>query len=97
MNFKTFSKTAAALLLAAPAVALAGEPAANRFSHEGVSYQYTTEVTGGERIIRGTAFAGKVPFELHVRKNIVTGTFNHQPVEFTQGEARTLGIQVASN
>jgi hypothetical protein len=97
MTFKSFSLIATAFVLAAPNVASASETAANQFSHEGVTYQYTTEVVGGERVIRGSAFAGKVPFELHVHKNIVTGTFNHQPVEFTQTEAKSMGIQVASN
>ena len=97
MTFKTFSIAAAALVLAAPVVASASETAANQFSHEGVTYQYTTEVVGGDRVIRGSAFAGKVPFELHVHKNVVTGTFNHQPVEFTQAEAKSMGIQVALN
>jgi hypothetical protein len=97
MTFKTFSMSAAALVLAAPVVASASETAANQFSHDGVTYQYTTEVVGGDRVIRGSAFAGKVPFELHVRKHVVTGTFNYQPVEFTQAQAKSMGIQVASN
>lgn len=98
MNFNSFQLAAAALLIAAPGVASAKDAsAANQFSHQGVSYEYTTEVTGGERVIRGTAFAGKVPFELHVRGNLVSGTFDHQAVAFSQAEARSLGIQVAAN
>jgi hypothetical protein len=97
MTFKTFSIAAAAFVLAAPAVAFASEAAPAQFSHEGVTYQYTTEVTGSERVIRGTAFAGKVPFELHVKGKFVSGTFNHQAVEFTQAEAKSMGILVASN
>ena len=98
MNFKSFQIAAAALLIAAPVVATAKDAdSANQFSHQGVTYQYTTEVTGSERIIRGSAFAGKVPFELHVKGKVVSGTFNHQPVEFTQAEAKSMGILVASN
>lgn len=97
MFFKTFQVAAAAFVLAVPVVASANEATASQFSHDGVTYQYTTEVIAGERVIRGSAFAGKVPFELHVRKNLVTGTFDHQPVEFTQAEAKAMGIQVALN
>ena len=98
MNFKSFQFAAAALLLAAPVVATAKDAdAANQFSHQGVTYQYTTEVTGAERVIRGTAYAGKVPFELHVKGKVVSGTFNNQSVEFTQAEARSMGILVAAN
>jgi len=96
MFIKSFQIAAAAALIAAPAVAFAEDTGA-QFTHEGVTYQYTTQVSAGERVIRGAAFGGKVPFELHVRGRYVTGTFNHQPVEFTQAEARALGVQVASN
>jgi len=98
MNFKSFQFATVALLVATPVVASAKDAdAANQFSHHGVTYQYTTEVTGSERVIRGSAYAGKVPFELHVKGNLVSGTFNHQSVEFTQSEAKSMGILVASN
>jgi hypothetical protein len=32
-----------------------------------------------------------------VRGRYVTGTFNSQPVEFTQAEAKAAGILIASN
>lgn len=96
MFLKSFQIAAAAALIAAPALVHAEEAGA-KFTHEGVTYQYTTQVAGGERVIRGAAFNGKVPFELHVRGRFVTGSFNHQPVEFSQAEAKAMGIQVASN
>lgn len=96
MFLKSFQIAAAAALIAAPALAHADESAA-KFTHEGVTYTYTTQVANGARVIRGTAFNGKAPFELHVRGRYVTGTFNSQAVEFTQAEARALGIQVATN
>lgn len=96
MLIKSFQIAAAAALIAAPALAHAGETTA-KFTHEGVTYTYTAQDVGGERVIKGTAFNGKAPFELHVRGRFVTGTFNSQPVEFTQAEAKALGIQVASN
>lgn len=96
MFLKSFQIAAAAALIAVPAIAQAEDTGA-KFTHEGVTYTYTTQVANGERVIKGTAFGGKAPFELHVRGRYVTGTFNHQAVEFTQAEARALGIQVASN
>lgn len=96
MFIKSFQIAAAAALVAVPALAHA-ESAGAQFTHEGVTYTYTTQVANGERVIRGTAFNGKAPFELHVRGRYVTGTFNSTPVEFTQAEAKALGIEVASN
>lgn len=96
MFLKSFQIAAAAALIAAPALAHA-EDAGAQFTHEGVTYTYTTENAKGERVIRGTAFNGKAPFELHVRGRYVTGSFNHQPVEFTQAEAKAAGILIASN
>lgn len=96
MLIKSFHIAAAAALFAVPALAHA-DSAAQQFTHEGVTYTYTSEEANGERVIRGTAFNGKAPFELHVRGRFVTGTFNSQAVEFTQAEAKALGIQVASN
>lgn len=96
MFIKSFQIAAAAALIAAPALAHAEAPG-SQFTHEGVTYVYTTQAGKGERVIRGTAFGGKAPFELHVRGRYVTGTFNNQPVEFTQADAKALGIEVASN
>lgn len=96
MFLKSFQIAAAAALIAAPALAHAEDSAA-KFTHQGVTYTYTSEVANGERVIRGTAFDGKAPFELHVRGRYVTGTFNNQAVEFTKAEAKALGIQVAAN
>ena len=84
---------AAALVLAAPAVASA-EAQADSFAYKGVSYSYTTETKGEEKIVRGTAYAGKVPFELHIRKKSVEGTFNDRPVSFTLNDVKKLGINV---
>ena len=56
---KTFALAAAALVVAAPAVA-----GAETFKHKGVEYNYTTEQQDGEQVLRGTAYSGKVPFEL---------------------------------
>lgn len=87
------STAAAALVLAAPAVASA-QAQADSFAYKGVSYSYTTETKGEEKIVRGTAYAGKVPFELHIRKKSVEGTFNDRPVSFTLNDVKKLGINV---
>lgn len=85
----SYFAAAAIAFLAAPA-AFAAEDGA--FSHKGVQYSYTSEDAAGEKVIKGTAYAGKVPFELHVRKKTVTGTFNHQPVEFRLSDVKKLGF-----
>ncbi|MCH7627249.1 MAG: hypothetical protein IH997_00850 [Proteobacteria bacterium] len=84
---KTFALTAAALIVAAPAVA-----SAETFKHKGVEYSYTTEEQNGEKVLRGTAYSGKVPFELRVRKKTVDGTFNNKPVSFSLTEAKKAGL-----
>ena len=87
-----------AILLAAsvPALALAAADDAGQFTHKGVDYHYTTEDSAGDRVVRGTAYAGKVPFELHIHKKTVTGTFNSKPVEFDLAEAKQLGLDVSN-
>ncbi|WP_226016872.1 hypothetical protein [Novosphingobium sp. FKTRR1] len=81
---------ATALTVAAAAPAIAAEDGS--FNHKGVAYNYTTEDKAGEKIVRGTAYAGKVPFELHIKKKSVTGTFNNKPVEFRLADVQKLGI-----
>ncbi len=77
---------------AAPGLALAADNNGGQFTHKGVDYSYTTEDKSGDRIIRGTAYAGKVPFELHIHKKTVTGTFNDKPVEFDLADVKKLGL-----
>lgn len=78
----SFAITAAALLLAAPAAASAAEPDAGSFTYQGVKYDYTAEQQGDVKVLKGSAYAGKVPFELRVTKRTVTGRFNGRPVSF---------------
>lgn len=94
---KTAFLAASLLVAAAPAVAFAagaGEDGA--FTHKGVDYNYSTEEKGGEKIVKGTAYAGKVPFELHIRKKTVTGTFNNKPVEFELSDVKKLGLETGN-
>lgn len=91
IHFNT-SIAAAAILLAAPGIATAETSAPTTFHNQGVEYSYTTETTGNEQIVRGTAYAGSVPFELHIKKKVVEGTFNHQPVTFSFDQVKKLGL-----
>jgi hypothetical protein len=86
---------ASLIAVAAPAVALAAGDDAGKFTHKGVDYSYTATDQNGEKVIRGTAYAGKVPFELHIHKKTVTGTFNDKPVEFDLEDVQKLGVTVA--
>ena len=80
---------AAALVL--PAVAMAEEAPKQSFVYQGVTYSYTTtEMQGGAKILKGTANNGKVPFELKVTKDGVSGTFNRAPVTFDMHEVQHL-------
>ena len=82
------------LVAAAPTLALAAGDEAGKFTHKGVDYIYTTEDQGGEKVVRGTAYAGKVPFELHIHKKTVTGTFNNKPVEFELADVQKMGLDL---
>lgn len=83
----------AAALAFVPAVAQADEIAnTEAFTHKGVDYSYTTEVKGDTKIVRGTAYAGKVPFELRVKNKSVDGTFNNRPVHFELRDVQKLGL-----
>ena len=84
------------LVVAAPTVALAASDNAGQFTHKGVDYNYTTEDKGADKVVRGTAYAGKVPFELHIHKKTVTGTFNNKPVEFELSDVKKLGIDLGN-
>ena len=88
--------TATLLLTAVPTVALAAGDDAGKFTHKGVDYSYTTEDKGGDKVVRGTAYAGKVPFELHIHKKTVTGTFNDKPVEFELADVQKMGIDIGN-
>ena len=91
---KTTLFAATLLAVAAPTVAFAAKDDAGQFTHKGVDYSYTTEDHGADKVVRGTAYAGKVPFELHIHKKTVTGTFNNKPVEFELADVQKLGINV---
>ena len=86
---------AAVATLAIPAAAHAQVDAEQgTFTYKGVAYAYTAEKVGDTKVIHGTAYNGKVPFELHVSAKTVTGQFNNKPVAFNLKEVQK--IEVAS-
>jgi hypothetical protein len=93
---KTALIAATLLVSAAPTLALAAADDAGQFTHKGVDYSYTSEDKGGDKVVRGTAYAGKVPFELHIHKKTVTGTFNNKPVEFELSDVQKLNLDTGN-
>jgi hypothetical protein len=92
-----FALLAATLIASAtPSLALAAGNETGQFTNKGVDYSYTTEDKAGDKIVRGTAYAGKVPFELHIHKKTVTGTFNNKPVEFELSDVKKLGLDLGN-
>lgn len=94
----SFAITAAALLLAAPAVATAAEAEGETgsFTYQGVKYNYTAEQQGDVKVLKGSAYAGKVPFELRVTKRAVTGRFNGRPVSFDVKDVKPITSKAAN-
>lgn len=91
-----FFATAAIAFLAAPVVAIAAEADAGSFTYKGVKYDYTAEQQGEVKVLKGSAYAGKVPFELRVSKRAVTGNFNGRPVSFDVKDVKPIASKAAS-
>lgn len=88
--------TAASLTLAMAPIAAFAAGEDGQFTHKGVTYSYTAEdAKTGDTVVKGTAYAGKVPFELHIHKKTVTGTFNNKPVEFDLDDVQKLNLAPA--
>jgi hypothetical protein len=79
----------AALALAAPAYASAPNRQTDSFSHNGVTYRYTTSQEGAATIIKGYADAGDA-FRFVKINDHVTGTVNGRRVAFRASEAREM-------
>eukprot|EP01042_Synura_sphagnicola_P014575 gene14575-18445_t len=58
--------------------------------------QTLTSAVNLEKVVRATAYAGTVPFELHIHKKTVTGTFNNHPVDFDLAEVKAMGIDTTN-
>lgn len=76
---------------------LAAEPEVGSFTHQGVKYDYTAEQQGDVKVLKGSAYAGKVPFELRVTKRTVTGRFNGRPVTFDIKDVKPITSKAAAN
>jgi hypothetical protein len=84
-----FAAAAATLAFASPA--LAGE---RQFSHQGVTYTYTTEIAGKGRVLKGTASKGG-RFELFVQDGWVRGNVDGTRVSFA-APRKSASISVAA-
>ena len=84
---RTFINFAAALSLAIPGIACAGETVT--ITHKGTAYSYTVTDTAKGRLIAGATSVG-VPFKLAVSKYMVEGHFNNQPVAFRLSEVKPI-------
>ena len=92
---RNFTKFAAALSLAIPAIASASDVVT--IAHKGTEYSYTVTETAQGRVIAGKTSAG-VPFKLAVSKYMVDGTFNNHPVSFKLSSVKPVKgiVEVAS-
>lgn len=91
-----FFAIAAVAFLAAPVAASAAEADAGSFTYKGVKYDYTAEQQGDVKVLKGSAYAGKVPFELRVTKRAVTGNFNGRPVSFDVKDVKPITNKAAT-
>jgi hypothetical protein len=80
---------AAALTLASPALARE-----RVFTHEGVTYSYTSTVQDDAKVLEGRSSAG-APFRLVVRNGWVSGTVADSRVSFRAPKARARPLLVA--
>lgn len=79
---KTIFLPGIALLLLAPAMSHADEPATQRFEHKGSTYVYTVTQVGDHRVIDGVDERTGKPFKLRVGTHRVRGTVGSQQVSF---------------
>ena len=61
-----------------------------------MKYDYTAEQQGDVKVLKGSAYAGKVPFELKVTKRTVTGRFNGRPVTFDVKDVKPIASKAAA-
>jgi hypothetical protein len=89
---------AAALSFVSPAMAAAEKPEMTQFTHKGVTYAYTVTQRGAIKVLRGTAYDGRVPFTLRVSSKAVSGEFYGHPVAFSLKSVRPVDgiVEIAS-
>lgn len=89
------AKTLKSFALAAVAAGfpIAAHAETQKFERNGVSYEYTTSVENGRKVLTGTA--DHVPFRFVVRGRYVTGHYNYRDVSFTRPAAKRTSGDVA--
>lgn len=94
---KTIAITAAAVAALTSTIGMAAE-AKQRFTHNGLTYVYTTKQHGDRQIIDGRRFPSGAAFHLVVRQGRVSGISGGVPVAFALADARgaTGSVEVAS-
>ena len=91
--FKSLSIVSALSFFAIAASAASAEDIS--FTRDGVSYQATIETRAdGTQRITGREVTSGIPFRLTLRDTVVTGFYNHQPMNFSAKELR--GTQLTS-
>ena len=80
------------LALAILASIAASPAAAERFTHDGVSYNYEVMSVGGVQIISGANLSSGEAFRLRVKGDDVSGRFGEWPVQF-----RMTAAEIAAN
>lgn len=97
MRFTTLFTAAVALTVSTAAFARDGE---RQFTHQGITYVYTTAVEGGRTVITGRQLPSGDAFRLVVDGQRVTGVAGGQPVAFRTSSARGAaagGVESAAN
>ncbi|WP_445192048.1 hypothetical protein ACT009_16010 [Sphingomonas sp. Tas61C01] len=84
---KTLTIVAAVAAALTSTIGMAAE-GQQRFTHDGMTYVYTSKQDGNRQIIDGRRFPAGAGFHLVVRNNRVSGVSGGVPVDFALDEAR---------
>lgn len=84
---KTFTIAAAVAAALTSTIGMAADNT-QRFTHDGMTYVYTSKQSGNRQVIDGRRFPSGAGFHLVVRNDRVSGTSGGVPVEFTLADAR---------
>jgi hypothetical protein len=84
---KTFTIVAAVAAALTSTIGMAAENT-QRFTHDGMTYVYTSKQDGKRQVIDGRRFPSGSAFHLVVRDNRVSGMSGGVPVEFPLAAAR---------
>jgi hypothetical protein len=82
----------AAALAAVPGAALANE---STFTHDSVTYVYSSETRGKDTVITGKSYPGGTSYTLTVRGKQVWGRVNGAPVSFSIAKPLARPVETA--